>query len=81
MCDRKLQQPPKHQCNIWRRSVNERALRRWYAKFESGDESLTNEDRGRLETVVDNKDLPSDHLTKNPGNTVRDYAEELGINP
>ena len=34
-------------------SVNERTVRRWYVKFKTG-ESLTNEDRGRLETVVDN---------------------------
>ena len=28
-----------------------------YAKFETGDERLTNEDRGRLETVVGNEVL------------------------
>ena len=31
-------------------SVNERTIRRWYVKFETGDESLTNEDRGRPKT-------------------------------
>ncbi|GFY74909.1 hypothetical protein TNIN_225541, partial [Trichonephila inaurata madagascariensis] len=38
-------------------SVNEHIIRRWYAKFESGHESLTNEDRGRLKTVVKNEVL------------------------
>ena len=31
-------------------SVNERTIRHWYAKFETGDESLTNEYWGRPET-------------------------------
>ena len=35
-------------------SVNELIIRRWYAKFETRDESLTNEDRGRPQTVVYN---------------------------
>ena len=36
-------------------SVNERTIRRWYTKFETGDESLTNEDLGKPETVVDHE--------------------------
>ena len=36
-------------------SVNERTVPSWYAKFGIGDESLTNKDRGRSETVVGNK--------------------------
>ena len=41
--------------------------------FEIGDESLTNENMGRPETVLRAR------FEKNPGNTVRDYAEELGV--
>ncbi|GFQ81516.1 hypothetical protein TNCT_679351 [Trichonephila clavata] len=36
-------------------SVNEITIRRCYANFEFGDESLPNKDRGRPETVVDKK--------------------------
>ena len=61
-------------------SVNEHSIQRWYAKFETGDESLTNEDRDRRRTVVDNKVLRA-IVEKNPGNTVKDFAEELGISP
>ena len=38
-------------------SVNERTIRCWYAKFETEDESLINEDWGRPETIVDNEVL------------------------
>ena len=38
-------------------SVNERTIRCWYAKFETGDENLTNNNRGRPEIVVDNEVL------------------------
>ena len=34
-------------------SVNDRTIRRWYAKFETGDECFTNEYRGRPETDVE----------------------------
>ncbi|GFW35918.1 hypothetical protein TNCV_1927491 [Trichonephila clavipes] len=34
-------------------SVSECIIRCWYLKFESGDESFTNENRDRSETVVD----------------------------
>ena len=61
-------------------SVNERTIQSWYAKFETGDESLTNEDLSRPETVEDN-DVLRAIVKNNPGNTVRDYAEELGISP
>ena len=37
------------------RFVNERTIRRRSAKFEIGDENLTNEDRGRPENVVNIK--------------------------
>ena len=32
--------------------LNERTIRRWYIKFETGDEGLINEDRGRPKTVA-----------------------------
>ncbi|GFU38365.1 hypothetical protein TNCV_2433461 [Trichonephila clavipes] len=49
--------------------LDERTKRFWYAKFESGDESLTNEDPNRSDTVVDNGVLRA-IIEKNPGNTV-----------
>ena len=61
-------------------SVNEHTIRRWCAKFETGDESLTNEDWGRPETVVDNE-VERKVVEKNPGNSIRDYAQELGVSP
>ncbi|PRD24309.1 UNVERIFIED_CONTAM: Histone-lysine N-methyltransferase SETMAR [Trichonephila clavipes] len=60
------------------RQTFERTTRRWYAKFQFGDESLANEDRGRLEAVVDNE-VRRVIVEQNPGNTFRDYAEELGF--
>ena len=50
----KLRIKLQHWCCICRESVNECTIRHWYANFETGYESLTNEDRGRPETVVDN---------------------------
>ena len=38
-------------------SLNKHTIQRWYANFEAGDESLTNEDRSRPETVVNNEVL------------------------
>ena len=38
-------------------SINERTIQSCYGKFKTGHESLTNEDRERLETVVDNEIL------------------------
>ncbi|GFW47605.1 hypothetical protein TNCV_583171 [Trichonephila clavipes] len=49
-----------------------------YAKFESGDESITKEDQDWPETVVDNEILRA-IFQQNPYNTVRDYAEKLGV--
>ena len=37
-----------------------------------------NEDRGRPKTVVDNEVLQTE---KNPGNTLGDYRERLGVTP
>ena len=61
-------------------SVNDHTIRRWYAKFETGDESLTNKDQDRTETVVDNEIFRAT-VEKRPGNTVRGYAKELGLSP
>ncbi|CAK9813894.1 Histone-lysine N-methyltransferase SETMAR [Anthophora plagiata] len=38
-------------------AVNERTVRRWYQKFETGDESFGNEPRGRPELSIND-----DHL-------------------
>ncbi|GFR30364.1 tyrosine 3-monooxygenase [Trichonephila clavata] len=59
-------------------SINKRTIRLWYTKLESGGESLTNEDRGRLETFVDNEVL-RETVEQNPCNTIRNYAEEQGV--
>ncbi|GFY49581.1 HTH_48 domain-containing protein [Trichonephila inaurata madagascariensis] len=59
-------------------SVNEHIILRWYAKFESGDESLSNEERDRPETVV-NSEILRKVVEQNPISTVRDYSEELVV--
>ena len=59
-------------------SVKESIIGHWYAKLETGDDSLTNEDPSRAETVVEKGDLRA-IIEKNSSNTVRDYAEELGV--
>lgn len=38
-------------------AINEATVRRWFAKFRSGDFSLVNEPRGRPETKVNNEEL------------------------
>ena len=55
--------------------INEYSIRRWYTKFKTGNESLTNGDQGRLETVKDNELLRA-IIEKNPSNTVRDYMQK-----
>ena len=59
-------------------SVNERTTRRWNAKFKTGNENLTNEDRGRPESVV-TMQFDEHQFKKNRDNSVRDYAKELGV--
>ncbi|GFQ92819.1 hypothetical protein TNCT_733421 [Trichonephila clavata] len=59
-------------------SVNECTNRWWYIKFEFSDASLTKEYRVRLKTVLDIEILRV-IVEQIPNNTVRDYAEELGI--
>ncbi|GFR07509.1 hypothetical protein TNCT_355941 [Trichonephila clavata] len=61
-------------------SVNEHAFRRWHAKFESGDDSLNNEDRCRSELDVDNGILRV-IVQQNSCSTGRDNEEQLGIAP
>ena len=64
-------------------------IRNWYAKFKTGNRSLTNEHQGRPGTVVDNDVLRSIVEKKKKKNSlleimvrgaVRDYAE-LGVSP
>ena len=57
-------------------SVKERTTRHWSAKSKTRDESLTNEDHGGTEIVVNTEVLRAIGGT-NPGNIVRDCAEEL----
>ncbi|XP_015440315.1 PREDICTED: LOW QUALITY PROTEIN: histone-lysine N-methyltransferase SETMAR-like [Dufourea novaeangliae] len=59
-------------------AVNERTVRRWYQKFEAGDESLESEPRGRPEMSINN-----DHLKlaveENPRTTVRELAQKFDV--
>lgn len=59
-------------------AVNERTVRRWYQKFEAGDENLENEPRGRPELSIND-----DHLKlaveENPRTTVRELAQEFDV--
>ena len=61
-------------------SVNKCTIRDWYAKFETEDGSFTKKDRGKPEIVVDSEILWA-IVEKNPGNTIKDYAEELSVSP
>ena len=46
-------------------NVNEYSIWHWYAKFETGNESLTYKDQGRQESVVGNEVLQA-IVEKNP---------------
>ena len=70
----------KHNAALRNDSVNERTIRYWYANFETENESLKNEDWGRPETVVYNEVLLT-IVEKNPGYTIKKYAEKLGVSP
>ena len=62
-------------------SVNEHTIQCWYATLEIRGKNLTNKDWGKIrDCCVDNEVLWA-ITEKNPGNTVIDYAEELGISP
>uniref|UniRef100_A0A5S6QSI7 HTH_48 domain-containing protein n=1 Tax=Trichuris muris TaxID=70415 RepID=A0A5S6QSI7_TRIMR len=59
-------------------SVSERTVRRWYRKFEQGDESLESEPYGRPETQVDTDTL-KELLEADPSLTVRELAADLDL--
>uniref|UniRef100_A0A5S6R3X4 HTH_48 domain-containing protein n=1 Tax=Trichuris muris TaxID=70415 RepID=A0A5S6R3X4_TRIMR len=59
-------------------SVSERTVRRWYRKFEKGDESLESEPRGRPETRVDTDTL-KELVEADPSRTVRELAVDLNV--
>ena len=58
-------------------SVNERSVRRWFAKFRSGDFSLEDEPRNGRPTVIQDEDLRT-LVETDPLQRVRGMAEELG---
>ena len=59
-------------------SVNERTVRRWFAKLGSGDFSLEVEPRSGRPTVIQDEDLRT-LVETDPLQIVREMAEELGV--
>ena len=59
-------------------SVNERTVRRWFAKFRSGDFSLEDDPPSGRPTVIQGEDLRS-LVETDPSQTVCGMAEELGV--
>uniref|UniRef100_A0A5S6QRV5 HTH_48 domain-containing protein n=1 Tax=Trichuris muris TaxID=70415 RepID=A0A5S6QRV5_TRIMR len=59
-------------------SVSERTVRRWYRKYEQGDESLESEPRGRPESRVDTDTL-KELVEADPSLTVRELAADLNL--
>ncbi|KOC61213.1 Histone-lysine N-methyltransferase SETMAR [Habropoda laboriosa] len=59
-------------------TVNERAVRRWFEKFEAGDESLVIEARGRPGPSI-NDDQLQISIEANTRQTVRDLSQEFVI--
>ena len=59
-------------------SFNKRTVRRWIAKFRSGDFSLEDEPRSGRFTVIQDKDLKT-LVETDPSQTVRWMGEELGV--
>ncbi|XP_066253422.1 histone-lysine N-methyltransferase SETMAR-like [Euwallacea similis] len=65
-------------CAFGEGSANERTIRRWYAKFESGDKSLEIEDRGKPKSAL-NDEVLQVLVEANPRQTVRELSEELNV--
>ena len=59
-------------------SINERTVRRWFAKFRSGYFSLEDEPRSGRPIVIQDEDLRS-LVETDPSQTVRRMAEELSV--
>ena len=59
-------------------NVNECNLRRWFAKFRSGDFSLEDEPRSSRPTVIQDENLRT-LVETDPSQTVHGMAEELGF--
>uniref|UniRef100_A0A5S6QHE9 HTH_48 domain-containing protein n=1 Tax=Trichuris muris TaxID=70415 RepID=A0A5S6QHE9_TRIMR len=59
-------------------SVSEQTVRKWYRKFEQGDESLESEPHGRPETRVDTDTL-KELVEADPSLTVRELAADLDL--
>ena len=59
-------------------SVNQRTVRRWFAKFRSGDFNFEDEPRSGRPTVIQGEDLRT-LVETDPSQTVRGMAEELGV--
>ena len=60
-------------------SINEHTVRRWFAKFCSGDFSLEDEPRSGRPTVIQDEDLRNPVETY-PSQMVHGMAEELDVN-
>ncbi|KAK6046700.1 hypothetical protein COOONC_15795 [Cooperia oncophora] len=57
---------------------NERTVRRWFAKFESGDFDLQNESRGRPECKLNNDELKA-VVEADPTQSTRELAAKFGV--
>uniref|UniRef100_A0A0K0FGW7 Histone-lysine N-methyltransferase SETMAR (inferred by orthology to a human protein) n=1 Tax=Strongyloides venezuelensis TaxID=75913 RepID=A0A0K0FGW7_STRVS len=58
--------------------VSRATAKRWFKKFKEGDESLENEERGRLDSVVDNEELKR-IVEANLRQTVREISGALKV--
>ena len=58
--------------------ANERTVRRWFAKFRSGDFNLENELRGRPETKVNNDELKA-VVEADTSQTTRQLASRFDV--
>lgn len=63
-------------------AVSECTIRFWYKKFRSGNESLENDDRGRLPTTVDHtlfKQLFKEKTRKTVRKLATDFKVSIGL--